>query len=60
MFIRRTKTRSVKGKDYYSYRLVQSERIDGKVRPKTLLCMCRSKSAGICRDSAISLFRPSS
>ena len=37
MFIRRTKTRSVKGKDYYSYRLVQSERIDGKVRPKTLL-----------------------
>ena len=37
MYIRRTKTRSVKGKDYYSFRLVQAERRDGKVRPKTLL-----------------------
>ncbi len=38
MYIRRTKTRQTKnGDSYYSYRLVRSERIDGKVRQSTLL-----------------------
>lgn len=38
MFIRQTKTRSsVSGDDYYTFRLVASERVGGKVRQRTLL-----------------------
>jgi transposase len=36
MFIRRTKTRSAQ-RDYYSYRLVESERVGERVRQRTLL-----------------------
>jgi hypothetical protein len=42
MFIRRTQTRNTaSGERYYSYRLVQSKRIDGKVKQLTLLNLGR-------------------
>ena len=42
MFIRRTQTRStVGGEVYFTHRLVRSERIDGKVRQRTLLNLGR-------------------
>ena len=37
MFIRRTKTRSAQGHDYFTFRLVESVRIGDKVRQRTLL-----------------------
>lgn len=37
MYIRRTLTRRADGRDYYSHRLVHSERVGGKVRQRTLL-----------------------
>ncbi len=45
MYIRQTKTStSVAGEAYYTYRLVASERIGGKVRQKTLLNLGRNFS----------------
>ena len=45
MYIRQTKTStSVTGEAYYTYRLVASERIGGKVRQKTLLNLGRNFS----------------
>lgn len=45
MYIRRTKTStSVAGEPYFTYRLVASERISGKVRQKTLLNLGRNFS----------------
>ena len=42
MFIRRTQTRSTAGGEvYFTHRLVRSERIDGKVRQRTLLNLGR-------------------
>ncbi len=42
MFIRRTKTRStVPGKEYYTHRLVRSERVGKKVQQRTLLNLGR-------------------
>ena len=42
MYIRRTKTRTTAdGTNYYTHRLVQSERVDGKVRQRTLLNLGR-------------------
>jgi len=42
MYIRRTKTRTTtQGEDYYSHRLVRSERVGKKVRQKTLLNLGR-------------------
>ena len=37
MFIRQTRTRTVRGRHYYTKRLVQSERIGSRVRQRTLL-----------------------
>lgn len=37
MFIRKTKTRSVNGTDYFSYRLVRNARVDGRVKQIALL-----------------------
>jgi len=45
MYIRKTKTSSSKtGEAYYTFRLVASERINGKVRQKTMLNLGRSFS----------------
>lgn len=42
MFIRRTQTRNTaSGERYYAHRLVQSKRVDGKVRQLTLLNLGR-------------------
>ena len=42
MYIRRTQTRSnATGEPYFTYRLVRSERIDGKVKQVTLLNLGR-------------------
>jgi len=42
MFIRRTKTRStIPGKEYYTHRLVRSERIGKKVQQRSLLNLGR-------------------
>ncbi len=42
MFVRRTQTRRTEnGQDYFSHRLVRSERIGGKVRQRTLLNLGR-------------------
>ena len=42
MFIRRTQTRNTtSGERYYTHRLIQSKRIDGKVRQITLLNLGR-------------------
>jgi len=42
MFIRRTQTRNTDaGERYYTFRLVRSERVDGKVRQRTLLNLGR-------------------
>jgi len=45
MYIRQTKTRSSKsGEDYFTFRLVASERVGKKVRQKTLLNLGRNFS----------------
>ena len=45
MYIRQTKTRSAKtGEDYFTFRLVASERIGAKVRQRTLLNLGRNFS----------------
>jgi len=42
MYMRRTQTRSnATGEPYFTYRLVRSERIDGKVKQVTLLNLGR-------------------
>lgn len=41
MFIRKTKTRSVNGADYFTFRLVASERVSGKVKQRTLVNLGR-------------------
>jgi hypothetical protein len=42
MYIRRTSTRRTSGESYFTYRLVRSERVGGKVRQVTLLNLGRS------------------
>ena len=47
MFIRRTHTRNTSsGESYYTYRLVRSERVDGKVKQLTLLNLSRHFDVG--------------
>ena len=41
MFIRRTRTRSRDGSEYFTYRLVESERVGERVRQRTLLNLGR-------------------
>jgi len=41
MYIRQTSTSSSKSRDQYTYRLVETERVDGKVKQRTLLNLGR-------------------
>ena len=42
MFIRRTTTKkSADGKSYFTYRIVESERVDGRVKQRTLINLGR-------------------